>query len=84
MNRQILLGTVRRPEPVTGDVGQHFQVRSRHLRNGVNSLSPVSGAQDALAAVVKDRTFFQVVGPIGYRDGVAGFPVGLNRVLVAR
>jgi hypothetical protein len=89
MNRQIVLGTVGlwtvgRPEPVTGHVGQHFQVVCRDLRNGVNSLSPVRGVQNALAGIVKDRTLLEVVGPIGNSDGVAGFPVGFDRVLVAR
>src|SRR5438552_12472417 len=78
------LRTVRRPKAHAGYVRQCGVVVCRHRWNGINFLGTVARPQQAVAAVVKLRTLFQVVRPISDVDGGTGCSVGLDRVLVAR
>ncbi len=87
MNRQIRyesLRTVRRPETEAGYVRQRGVVGCRHRWNGINFLGTVGSSQQAVAAVVKLRTLFEVVRPISGVDGGTGCSVGFNGVLIDR
>ena len=84
MNRQIRLRTVRRPEAGAGHIGQRVVVGRLDLRDAIHGLSTVGSAEEAIARVVKDRTFLEVVRPIRDGNRVAARSVRFDRVLVDR
>jgi hypothetical protein len=84
MNRQIRLRTVRRPKTGAGDVRQNGVVSRFHLRNRVDRLHTVSGAEEVRARVVEHRILFQIARPVRGIDRVTGAAVSFDGVLVNR
>jgi hypothetical protein len=82
MNRQIRLRTVRRPKTGAGDVRQHGVVTRRYLRNGIDRLNTVFGAEEVRACVIQYRILLQVARPVRGIDRVTGAAVGFDGVLV--
>src|SRR5947207_14352313 len=78
------LWPVGRPKAHAGYVRQCGVVVWRHRWNGINHLGSIGTSQQAVAAVVKLRTLFEVVRPISDVDGGTGCSVGFNGVLIDR
>src|SRR5205814_4074711 len=53
-----------------------------HLRNGINRLSTVSGAEEVRTCVIQDAVLLDVLGPVGSPNRVTGGAIGFNCVLV--
>ena len=82
LNSYSLLGAVRRPEARAGDVRQNVVVSRLHLRNGIDRLNTVSGAEEVRARVIQHRILLQVARPVRGIDRVTGAAVGFDGVLV--
>ena len=83
MNRQIRLRTVRRPKTGAGDVRQNGVVSRGHLRNSVNRLRAISGAEDVRAGVIQDANFSSDSSSNrGNANHVPGAAVSFDGVLV--
>jgi len=54
------------------------------LRQCINSLRTVRGAQNAVSVIIKERTLLDIVSPVGHSDEVTSLTVGFNGVLIDR
>src|SRR4030095_8712465 len=82
MSRQVRLRAVRRPKTGAGYVRQNGVVSRRYLRNGIDRLNTVRGAEEVLTCVIEHRTLLQVARPVRGIHHVTGAAVGFDGVLV--
>jgi hypothetical protein len=78
------LRSVRRPKTGARYIGKHGVIGRRHLRNRVDGLRSVGGAEDAVSRIIKKRALLNIVGPIGDPNRVASLAIGFNGILIDR